>query len=215
MRLLITPTGLDLFMGTAGIIGVLLLTYTVYRVFFWPAFQVMASTTSPPPEVGSVHEIVLRNVRHLRFHIGLVDADLKLRMKGINEDHLVLDFKRDRKLEEYEILVIPAGTVFIRLPHIKTLERMKGRETIQSHEMIGHSATFRLVAVMQGERPIHYIEFEMSSKYFIDNAGDERMKFILELKRIYPGIDLKSRNKKGIYNFGRNPGSEPLDSAGE
>lgn len=215
MSLLITPVGLDLVMAGAGLAGVLVLLYSVFRWILGPAMKVMASATAPPPAPGSIHEVILRNGRHQRFRIGLVDAEVKMRLKGIVEDHVVLDFKRDRRLEEYEILVIPSGTTFLRHPHSKSLERMRGTETIESRELIGHPAMLRLVAAMQGERPIHYVEFELSTKYFIDAGGEERMKFLLELKRIHPGIDLKSLTKKGVYNFGRKPGAEATEPSAE
>lgn len=215
MSLLITPVGLDVVMAGAGLIGVLVLLYSAFRWILGPAMKVMASATAPPPAPGSTQEIILRNGRHQRFRIGLVDAEVKMRLKGIVEDHVVLDFKRDRRLEEYEILVIPSGTTFLRHPHSKSLDRMRGTETIESRELIGHPAMLRLVAAMQGERPIHYVEFELSTKYFIDAGGEERMKFLLELKRIHPGIDLKSLTKKGVYNFGRKPGAETPESPAE
>lgn len=215
MTLLITPIGLDLAMAAAGLIGTLLILFSAYRWIFAPAMKIMASATAPPPAPGSLQEIILRNTRHLRYRIGLVDSEIKLRLKGIVEDHVVLDFKKDRRLEEYEILVIPSGTTFLRHPHSKSLDRMRGRETIESRELIGHPAMIRLVAAMQGERPIHYVEFELSTKYFIDPGGEERMKFLLELKRIHPGIDLKSLTKKGVYNFGRKPGAETPEPTAE
>ena len=44
---------------------------------------------------------------------------------------------------------------------------------------------------------------KLTAKYFITRAGDERMKFLLTLKKIFPSLDKNSRNKKGIYTFGR------------
>jgi hypothetical protein len=201
--LLITPLALDITLAGLGLMGVLVLLGVFYRLILYPVLQVMADTASPPPAPGEKKELVLKNGRHLRYRIGLLDSDWKLRMKGIVEDHLVLDFKKDRNLEEYEIDLIPGGQILYRAPHERHLQLMKGKERIESRELIGHPALFRLVAAMQGERPVHYVEFELLTRYFIDNAGDERMKFIIELKRIHPGIDLKSRSKRGIYQFGR------------
>lgn len=204
--LLITPLALDITLVVLGAIGVLVLLGFFYRFILYPAFKVMADTSSPPPALGESKELILKNGRHLRYRLGLVDSDWKLRMKGIVEDHLVFDFRKDRSLEEYEIELNPSGPVLYRPPHEQHLQRMKGKDRIESRELIGHPALFRLVAAIQGERPVHYIEFELSTRFFIDNAGDERMKFIVELKRIHPGIDLKSRSKRGVYNFGRGPG---------
>jgi hypothetical protein len=68
---------------------------------------------------------------------------------------------------------------------------------------------------MQKNRPIHYVEFELSVKFIIDNLGEERMKFFLKINRIYPGVDLKSRDKKGIYSFGRIKTEEKEESLTE
>lgn len=62
---------------------------------------------------------------------------------------------------------------------------------------------FRLVASAREGRVNQYVEFELTAKYFITRAGDERMKFLLTLKKIFPSLDKNSRNKKGIYTFGR------------
>lgn len=204
--LLIMPLALDITLVVLGVAGVMVLLGFFYHFILYPALKVMADTSSPPPAPGERKELILKNGRHLRYRLGLVDSDWKLRMKGIVEDHLVFDFRKDRTLEEYEIEIIPGGPVLYRPPHEQRLQRMKGRDRMESRELIGHPALFRLVAAMQGERPVHYIEFELSTRFFIDNAGDERMKFIVELKRIHPGIDLKSRNKRGVYSFGRMPG---------
>lgn len=163
----------------------------------------MADTNSPPPRQGEKRELTFKDTRHIRYRIGLFDSDWKLRMKGIVEDHIILDFKKDRNLEEYDIDLIPGGVVFYRPPHEQQLVRIKSRERIQSQELIGHSAILRLVAALQGERQVHYVELELSTRFYIDNAGDERMKFILELQRVWPGIDMNSRSKRGVYSFGR------------
>jgi hypothetical protein len=41
------------------------------------------------------------------------------------------------------------------------------------------------------------------------------MKFFLKINRIYPGVDLKSRDKKGIYSFGRIKTEEKEESLTE
>ncbi len=83
------------------------------------------------------------------------------------------------------------------------IEILKSTEVIESKELIGHPAYIRVVALMQKERPLHFVEIELSQKYFINNYGEERMKFFLKINKIYPGVDLQSRNKQGIYAFGR------------
>jgi len=207
--LLITPTYLDVLLLILGIVGGVLLLWFFYRFILLPVMQVMADTSSPPPSVGEKRELILKNGRLLKYRIGLADADWKLRMKGISDDHLIIDFKKDRNLEEYEISLSAGAAMFYRAPHEKHLQLLKSKISLESRELIGHPALLRLVAAMQNDRPVHYIEFELSTRYFIDNSGDERMKFIISLERIVPGIDKKARSKRGVYNFGRDANSQP------
>ena len=121
--LLITPLALDITLVVLGAVGVMVLLGFFYHFILYPAFKVMADTSSPPPALGESKELILKNGRHLRYRLGLVDSDWKLRMKGIVEDHLVFDFRKDRTLEEYEIELIPSGPVLYRPPHEQHLQR--------------------------------------------------------------------------------------------
>ena len=135
--------------------------------------------------------------------IGQVDGQIATRMVGIREDHLKLTFLKERDLEEYQITVDSGGPVFFRPPHARHLENLKGREVFESRELIGHPASFRVVALVRDGRPVQYIEFELSTRFVMNRMGEEKMKFVLELKRVFPGLDSKSRNKKGVFSFSR------------
>lgn len=90
-----------------------------------------------------------------------------------------------------------------KAPHTNNFVVLDQIDTLESREFIGHPGYLRLVGLMQGGRPLHYVEVEISVKFFIDSYGEERMKFLFKINRIYPGIDLNSRDNKGIYSFGR------------
>ncbi|MBW7857242.1 MAG: hypothetical protein H3C43_02830 [Leptonema sp. (in: Bacteria)] len=157
LPILVTPTYLDVTLTVIGLFSFFVLFYFFYRYILQPALKVLADTNSPPPQQGEKRELTFKDTRQIRFRIGLFDSDWKLRMKGIVEDHLILNFKKDRSLEEYEIDLIPGGAVFYRPPHEQQLVRMKNRERIESRELIGHPAILRLVAALQGERQVVFI----------------------------------------------------------
>jgi len=202
--LLIIPSYLNALVTAAGFLSAVVLCVTLYLMILRPAMAIRADRESPPPEEGSVHEIIVDpSLRTIRLSIGQIDSDYKTRMNGIREDHMVMKFQKDRDLEDYEITLQANGSAQLRIPHSKTMERIQGSEKIQSSELIGDTAVFRLAASAREGRVLQYVEFELAAKYFINRTGEERMKFLLTLKKIFPSLDKTSRNKKGIYLFGR------------
>lgn len=202
--LLVIPAYVHIAFIVFGILCTGALLFAFYKVILVPVFKTMLDRDSPPPKEGSVVELIIEPPSRSRhYHIGQVDAHLPTRMMGIREDHMVIHIVKERDLEEYEITLNPGGPVLYRPPHAKNLEFMKGSETFESRELIGHPAGFRLAANVKDNRALQYVEFEFSTKYFIDNVGEERMKFLLELKRIFPGVDEKARTRTGKYPFGR------------
>lgn len=204
MTLLIIPGSLWTMVSIAGVLAFLGLVLIVFFLIVRPAMLIQRDRESPPPEEGSVREIVFdASMRSMRLSIGQLDSDLKTRMNGIAEDHLLLRFTKDRDLEEYNIELVNKGPVQVRVPHSKKLEAMSGREIIESRELIGDTAAIRLVAGAREGRALQYLDFELAAKYFIDRTGEERMKFMLTLKKIFPSLDKNSRSKKGVYMFAR------------
>lgn len=190
---------LALGVGSAGAFA-----FLSYRLFIRPALRVKAERDSPPPEEGWRKEILIDEAdRQRRFSIGQLDSDIKLRLAGIKEDQLILQFRKDRGLEEYEITVSPGPNVFYRAPHARKIEPIRSSEVFQSRELIGNNAMFRVAASVKDNRPLQYVEFLLTSRYIISNLGQERMQFELEISRIFPSLDEKSRDKKGIFSFGR------------
>lgn len=204
MTLLIIPGSLWTVVALTGGLAILGLLAILFFLIVRPALLIQRDRESPPPEEGSIREIILdAATRNLRLSIGQLDSDLKTRMNGIVEDHLVIRFAKDRDLEEYEIELSNKGPVQLRVPHSKKLESMSGREIIESRELIGDTAVLRLVAGAREGRALQYVDFELAAKYFINRTGDERMKFVLTLKKIFPSLDKNSRSKKGVYMFAR------------
>ncbi len=201
--LLIIPGALQLFFAILGVIALLLLVFLVHRLILRPALSAHANSDSPPPSEGFDFEIVLDQERTRSVSVGQLDSDIKTRMQGIKEDHLVLHFEKERGLEDYRITIVPGGAVFWRPPHSKKTEVLKASETIDSRELIGHPIALRVAAAVRDNRAIQYLEFSLSTAYFFNQFGEEKMRFNLTLSRVNPKPEINSRSKKGIYMFGR------------
>ncbi len=204
MPLLIVPWALETIFMVLGVISLAGLGAIVYLLVVKPVLLARLDINAPPPEEGFTHEILIEAPQRSRVvGIGQLDSDIKTRLNGIKEDHLVLRFEKDRELEDYEISLSAGGTVFYLPPHAKKLELLKGTETFDSRELIGHPSRMRVAASVKDNRALQYIEFELSTSYIINQFGEEKMKFLLKLTRIYPSLDTESRSNKGIYMFGR------------
>lgn len=201
---LIVPEILDWIFIVLGILSTLIFILIVYRVFVRPALLVKAEQDAPPPEEGFKYEILIDDLERTQIiTIGQQDGLINTRLNGIKEDHLILKFVKDRGLEEYEITIQPGGPLQYRRPHARKLDLIKTSDVFASRELIGHPALFRVVANLKDHRALQYVEFELSVAYVINNLGEEKMLFTLELTRIYPSLDVDSRDKKGLFSFGR------------
>ena len=204
MFLLIVPGGLNFVMLLLGIFSLVSTIWILYRLLIRPALMIKADRESPPPEEGWTYESLMDDAKRQRtVSVGLLDSDIKLRLQGIREDQLQLKFRKERELEEYEITVEPGTNLFYRPPHGKKIEPLKHSESFESRELIGHPALFRVAAGVKNNRPLQYVEFELSTRYVINNLGEEKMKFLFTMTRVFPGVDVNSRSKKGLYMFSR------------
>lgn len=201
---LIVPEFLDWLILILGLISFIIFILIVYRMFVRPALMVKAEQDAPPPVEGYKFELLIEDIERVQLiTIGQLDGKINTRLNGIKEDHLQLKIVKDRGLEEYEFTVQSGGPLQYRRPHARKLDLLKGSETFASRELIGHPALFRVVASMKDNRALQYVEFELSVSYVINNIGEEKMRFTLELTRIYPSLDEDSRDKKGLFSFGR------------
>jgi len=63
---------------------------------------------SPPPEEGSVKEILLgQNEKRKVITIGALTSDIALRLKGIEDPHVEITVQKEKGLEEYIITIRP------------------------------------------------------------------------------------------------------------
>ncbi len=192
-----------------------ILFYGFYMFIYIPSKKFYLDLQSPPLQVGAVNEIILdQNQKKKSITIGSLTSDISLRLKGIEDPHLEILITKEKGLEEYEILIKPIARkkILWKAPHTKNFQLLEKSDILQSREFIGHPGYLRIIGLMQGNRPLHYVEIEISVKFFIDSYGEERMKFVFKINRIYPGIDLNSRDNKGIYSFGRVKEEEASES---
>lgn len=213
--LLIIPSFLETLFTIVGLLALLGLLGLLYYLFLRPVLRARSEIDSPPPEEGYQFEIILDQVRTRTVSLGQLDSDIKTRLQGIKEDHLVLRFEKERDTEDYAITLSPGGACFWRPPHAKKTELLKSTETFDSRELIGHPVPLRIAASVKDNRALQYVEFELSTSFFINRFGEEKMRFMLTLSKLYPNVDVRSRGKKGIYMFGRLQVDAEHDQEGE
>lgn len=90
-----------------------------------------------------------------------------------------------------------------------TFSKMESAEKLDSYEVIGKNADFRISDKVVKERMIQYFEISLSSEFFINNFGKERMRFIFTITKIHPGLNRRTPVKKGLYGFGKEEKEEP------
>lgn len=196
----------DIFLFFILFIVLIILFYGFFKYIFLPSKKFYLDLQSPPLKVGSITEIVLdQNQKKRTITIGSLTSEISLRLKGIEDPHIEIQILKEKGLEEYELSIKPFAKkkTLWKAPHTQNFVLLEDTDVIQSREFIGHPGYLRLIALMQGTRPLHYVEIEISVKFFIDSYGEERMKFLFKINTIYPGIDLNSRDKRGIFAFGR------------
>lgn len=204
MMLIILPGYVTIAMTVFAVVAVIGILWILFREVIHPVYRTVEERNSPPPVEGYKLETVIdTKMRKKQVSIGQLDSTVKTRLQGIKEDHLVINFERDKDLEEYNITIHPHGNVMYKHPRAKKFDIIKSEESFESRDLIGHIAKFRIIASFKGGRAIQYLDFELSSKYFFSQIGEEKIKFTLTLVRIFPQVNRNSRSKSGIFQFGR------------
>ncbi|MBP9887952.1 MAG: hypothetical protein KBF93_16765 [Leptospiraceae bacterium] len=112
-------------------------------------------------------------------------------------------FKKDPREEEYTITIKREGPVLYKHPRMTHFLKMAATEKLESHELIGKLAEFRLSDKISKERMIDFLEITLSTAFVISKSGRERMKFIFTFSKVHPGFNLKTKNRNGLFPFGR------------
>ncbi|GBF48588.1 hypothetical protein LPTSP4_00870 [Leptospira ryugenii] len=181
----------------------------VYHQFIYPILSRKDSDRFIPVQVGDHYDITIDEVsRFGSFTVGCKTGHLATRCQAISEDHLIFQFKKSRDSEDYTITVLRNGPSFYKPPRMDTYGKMENKESFDSYEIIGHPAEFRISDKIIKDRMVNFIEIALSSSFYFNKLGKERMKFTFTIGKIQPGINRKVRFKDDTYAFGKEEDSE-------
>ena len=212
MPLLVVSAFLDYLMLCIGFLSAGSFAFLSFKLFVKPVLEHQSLSTQPPEPGHTITVLFNLEARErLRtFNIGQLYGDLCLRLKGVKEEHLAIEWQRDAKLEEYELKFRSNGFTLWQMPHSKGFDRLK-KEEIASSTLIGSEALFRLIAIHRHGDPQCYIDIKLISDFIINKKGIEQMQFQIQVMGIFSGqgaksgdkysVDLASRNRRGIYDF--------------
>ncbi|TGK56830.1 hypothetical protein EHQ27_09845 [Leptospira wolffii] len=200
---------LDLFLTVATFVAVLGLLFFFYLEVLRPYAAKTKPSKLDPPEEGDTFEVVVpESTRFYKFSVGQVYGNLPTLCKSIQDDHIVFTLKKSKDAENYDILVTKSGPALMKPPRMQYFGKMETSEKIESHEIIGQTASFRIGDKITKDRMTQYFEIGLTSAFFVTKLGQERMKFIFSVQKIHPGLAVRSRDKKGLYSFGKEERSE-------
>ncbi|QOI34483.1 hypothetical protein [Leptospira interrogans] len=207
---LIYTVGLDIFlilMGSAAFLG---LCFLFFKEVIYPAIKKGSAGIGTPPEEGDRFLLVVpESQRNIRFSVGQTSGNIRTYCNTISDNHLIFNLKKAKDSEDYEIQILRNSAVLFKPPGMPTFSKMESSEKLDSYEVIGKSADFRISDKVVKERMTQYFEIGLSSEFFINNFGKERMRFIFTITKIHPGLNRKTPIKKGLYAFGKEEREEP------
>ncbi|KAA1289202.1 hypothetical protein C4X99_20320 [Leptospira interrogans serovar Geyaweera] len=207
---LIYTIGLDIFlilMGSAAFLG---LCFLFFKEVIYPAIKKGSAGIGTPPEEGDRFLLVVpESQRNVRFSVGQTSGNIRTYCNTISDNHLIFNLKKAKDSEDYEIQILRNSAVLFKPPGMPTFSKMESSEKLDSYEVIGKSADFRISDKVVKERMTQYFEIGLSSEFFINNFGKERMRFIFTITKIHPGLNRKTPIKKGLYAFGKEEREEP------
>ncbi|TGM59956.1 hypothetical protein [Leptospira adleri] len=201
---LIYTVGLDILLILVGLAAFAGLAFLFFQEIIYPALKKQNSGAGTPPEEGDRFVLVVsESQRNVRFSVGQKSGDIRTFCNAISDDHIVFNFKKAKESEDYEIQIMRNAPVLFKPPAMPTFSRMDSTEKLDSYEVIGKKADFRISDKVNKERMTQYFEISLSSEFFINNFGKERMRFIFTVSRIHPGLNRRTPIKKGLYTFGK------------
>lgn len=194
-------------MGSAAFLG---LCFLFFKKVIYPAIKKGSAGIGTPPEEGDRFLLVVpESQRNVRFSVGQTSGNIRTYCNTISDNHLIFNLKKAKDSEDYEIQILRNSAVLFKPPGMPTFSKMESSEKLDSYEVIGKSADFRISDKVVKERMTQYFEIGLSSEFFINNFGKERMRFIFTITKIHPGLNRKTPIKKGLYAFGKEEREEP------
>ncbi|EJO70680.1 hypothetical protein [Leptospira kirschneri] len=207
---LIYTVGLDIFLILTGSAAFLGLCFLFFKEVIYPAIKKGSAGIGTPPEEGDRFLLVVpESQRNIRFSVGQTSGNIRTYCNTISDNHLIFNLKKAKDSEDYEIQILRNSAVLFKPPGMPTFSKMESTEKLDSYEVIGKSADFRISDKVVKERMTQYFEIGLSSEFFINNFGKERMRFIFTITKIHPGLNRKTPIKKGLYTFGKEEREEP------
>jgi hypothetical protein len=180
------------------------LLYIVYYQFIKTYFELKSSDDDSPPETGKKYLFVTNESDRLpTFAIGRNVGNIITKCTNILEDHLIFQFKKDPVAEDYDIIIKRSGPVLYKPPRMPHYALMSSTEKLESHEVIGKTAEFRISNKTVKERMTNYIEISLTSSFIINKMGKERLQFIFTINKIQPGFNFAAQNADGNVPFGK------------
>ncbi|TGJ99250.1 hypothetical protein EHO59_15340 [Leptospira semungkisensis] len=208
LALIFSPK-LDLALWILSLIAFLGMGFFIYLEILRPYFAKTRPGLLLPPDEGDSFEVVVpESTRVYRFSVGQKFGNLPTFSKAIQDDHIVFILKKGKDTEDYDILINRSGPVLMKPPRMQYFAKMESSEKLESHEIIGQIASFRISDKITKDRMTQYFEIGLTSNFFMNKMGKERMRFIFSVQKIHPGIALSSKDKKGLYSFGKERLSE-------
>ena len=190
------------------------LGYIIFIEFVRPYFALKAEGETPPPQVDDKYELVVKESERMSvFSVGQMSGDLITKCVAISEDHLIFQFKKAGLGDAFDIIIKRNGPTLFKPPRMDYFLKMDGTERLEGHEIIGKSAFFRISDNIIKDRMTNYIEISLTTNYFIDQRGREKVKFVFTITKVQPSINLKTRNRKGLYSFSRSLTTREKDEA--
>lgn len=194
----------DYFVGFLFVLSLIVIFYVLYDQILKPYIELKSKEIPLPPEVGQEYYFITdETARISTFTIGRNMGDIPLKCSAISEGHLTFTFKKHPMNEEYEIIIKRGGPTLFKPPRMQTYSVMESTEKLESYEIIGKVAEFRISNQLIKERMINYIEIGFTSKFIFDKNGRERLQFIFKIEKIHPGLNLSKRDSNGNFPFGK------------
>lgn len=192
------------FVGFVLVFSIAVILYVLYDQILKPYIDLKSKEIPLPPEVGQEYYFITDEMaRTSTFTIGRNMGDIPTKCSAISEGHLTFTFKKHPINEEYEIIIKRGGPTLIKPPRMQTYSVMESTEKLESFEVIGKTAEFRISNQLIKERMINYIEIGLTAKFIFDKKGKERLQFIFKIEKIHPGLNLNKRDSNGNFPFGK------------
>jgi hypothetical protein len=199
---------LFLILGSVGVI-----VYVIFLMILKPYIDLKTGEIPMPPEAGEKYYFLFSEAaRSATFTVGKNMGEIPTKCSAISEGHLVFTFKKHPLNEEYDITVKRSGPTLFKPPRMQTYTVMESTEKLESHEVIGKTAEFRISGQLFKERMINYIEISLGSKFIFNKKGQERLQFVFTIERIHPGLNLQRSDGDGNFSFGKEEHKETAHS---